>query len=56
MFASFLQRPTVKGNSRSKLSGFQMVPLIYFFKTMFYHKQCKYAMNIGITQIRGALL
>ena len=26
------------------------------FKNLFYQNQCKYAMNIGGTQIRGALL
>ena len=27
-----------------------------FFKHLFYQEQCKYAMNLGVAQIRGALL
>ena len=27
-----------------------------FFKNLFYQNQCKYAMKIGVPQIRGALL
>ena len=28
---------------------------LIFFENLFYRKQCKYAMNIGVAQIRGAL-
>ena len=41
-----------RGNSRPKLRpAFGRV-----FKNLFYQKQCKYATNIGVAQIRGALL
>ena len=29
---------------------------LFFQKFVFYHKQCKYAMSIGVAQITGALL
>ena len=44
-----------RGKSRPELCpAFGRCPLIYFvFKNLFYQKQCKYAMNIRLTQIRG---
>ena len=28
----------------------------FFFKNLFYQRECKYARNIGVAQSRGALL
>ena len=44
-------------NSRPKLcptSG--RCPGLVVFKKFFYQKQCKYAIKIGVAQVRGALL
>ena len=39
-------------------SNFWMLPhmIFFYFKNVFYQKQCKYAMNIGLAQKRGVLL
>ena len=44
-----------KSNKRDN-SGIQTLPsMIFFFKNIFYQKQCKYAMNIGVAETRGTL-
>ena len=47
-----------RGNSRPKLRlAFRGYPRRFIFlKNLFYQKQCQYAMNIGVAQIRGTLL
>ena len=49
---------TSRGNSRAKmhLALRCCPPLFIFFETLFYQMQCKYAMNIGVVEIRGGLL
>ena len=45
----------ILGQNCVSLSGAALTSMIYFFKNLFYQKQSKYTMNVGIAQIRGAL-
>ena len=40
---------------RQNCVRFSDAALDNFFKNLFYHKHCQYAMNIGVAEIRGAL-
>ena len=62
LYKTALQQPTTvsrrsRGDSRPKLHPtFGCCPQFIFFENLFHQKQCKYAVNIGMAQIRGALL
>ena len=46
----------ILGQNCVRLSDAALNGLFFFFKNLFYQRECKYVRNIGVAQSRGALL